>query len=137
MRRLRSSGCVRGPRGQLSGSRRSCSPLRARVWASIRPPVRGPMGIFWRTQILSFARAGFLPFRTFGRIYLGARGSPLSSNVPREQDMILKEFSQILAEELEGPPPPPGDASRPLGGLSGEESADGWLGPAEGAVPSR
>jgi sugar diacid utilization regulator len=51
--------------------------------------------------------------------------------------MILKEFSQILAEELEARRPAPGDASRPVRGLSVEESADGWLGPDEVAVTSR
>ena len=70
-------------------------------------------------------------------IFMGACGGPLTCNVPREQDMILKEFSQILAEELGARRPAPGDASRPVRGLSVEEPADGWLGPNEVAVTSR
>src|SRR5918998_2221750 len=46
-------------------------------------------------------------------IFMGACGGPLSCNVPREQDMILKEFSQILAGGIGGPPPAPRGAPPP------------------------
>src|SRR5918998_612286 len=70
-------------------------------------------------------------------IFKGACGGPLSCDVPREHDMILKEFSQILAEELGARRLAPGDASRPVRGLSVEEPAEGWLGHDEVAVTSR
>ena len=51
--------------------------------------------------------------------------------------MILKEFSQILVEELDARRLASGDASRPVRGLAVEELAVGWLEKDEVAITSR
>ena len=51
--------------------------------------------------------------------------------------MILKEFSQILVEELDARRLASGDASRPVRGLAVEEPAVGWLEKDEVAITSR
>jgi sugar diacid utilization regulator len=51
--------------------------------------------------------------------------------------MILKEFSQILVEELGASRLVPGEPSRPVRGLSVEEPTNGWLATDEIAVTSR
>ena len=62
---------------------------------------------------------------------------PPSSRVAREKDMILKEFSRILVEELDARRLASGDASRPVRGLAIEEPAVGWLEKDEVAITSR
>ncbi|HEU4846622.1 MAG TPA: hypothetical protein VFT03_00365, partial [Rubrobacteraceae bacterium] len=61
----------------------------------------------------------------------------LSSRIAREKDMILKEFSRILVEELDARRLASGDASRPVRGLAVEELAVGWLEKDEVAITSR
>src|SRR3712207_2833502 len=51
--------------------------------------------------------------------------------------MILKEFSQMLVEELGAHRLVPGDAARPVRGLAVEEPTRGWLEKDEVAVTSR
>src|SRR5918999_1325994 len=51
--------------------------------------------------------------------------------------MILKEFSQMLVEELGAHRLVPGDTARPVRGLAVEEPTEGWLEKDEVAVTSR
>jgi sugar diacid utilization regulator len=61
----------------------------------------------------------------------------LSSLIAEEQDMILKEFSQTVVDELGARRLAPGEAYRPVRGLAIEEAAEGWLATDEIAVTSR
>jgi sugar diacid utilization regulator len=54
-----------------------------------------------------------------------------------EQDMILREFSQTLVEDLGARRLAPGEASRAVRGLAVEEPTEGWLAPDDVAVTSR
>src|SRR5215210_5877771 len=70
-------------------------------------------------------------------IFKGACASPLSSRMAEEQDMILREFSQTLVEDLGARRLAPGEASRAVRGLAVEEPTEGWLAPDDVAVTSR
>jgi sugar diacid utilization regulator len=57
--------------------------------------------------------------------------------ITEEQDMILREFSQTLVEELGARRRAPGEASRSVLGLAVEEPTSGWIEKDEVAVTSR